>query len=243
MRSREQFEREFPLFSQIEMRARDFDCLIYGNKTVDSIANFGCATGVETLGLVHAFGALEAVGIDIDGDGLFQAVQTVEGLKCAAVSVAHRAAYYREECHEWWRDLVPDFIKGLVLDRIPEGLAQGVRETTVGFIQADITRAPCVASDHFDLVYCDHVLYHVYCDQGERELQRAVSGMAQVVAAGGCVVAVEPLTCSPESAEALDFAGFFQRAGLQCCDRAHEPLHREDRVRTYSYEKPATSAT
>jgi SAM-dependent methyltransferase len=237
MRSREEFGREYPLFSHVEARARDFDCLICPDKTVDSIANFGCGSGIETLGLMHAFGAVEGIGIDIDSDGILQAVQTLEGLECAAVSVAHRAAY-GEEYQEWWHELVPNFIKGLVFNRIPEGLARGVRETRVCFVEADITRPLCLAADHFDLAYCDHVLYHVFCDHGEHELQCAVSEMARVVAPGGCVVAVEPLSCSPECAQPLDFAEFFERCGLQCCQTQRDPIHHEGQARTYRYGRP-----
>ena len=236
-RGSEQFDREYPLFSHIEATARGFDWLISVDRTVDSVANFGCATGMETLALVHAFRAREAVGIDIDGEGILQATQTLEGLKSAAVGVAHRAAYL-EQYYEWWRELVPEFIKGLVLDRIPRGLAHGVQETCVKFIQADITRPLSVARDHFDLVYCDYVLYHVFCAQGERELQCAVSEMARAVAPGGCVVAVEPLCCSPECAQPLDFAPFFERAGLRCCRPPCEPTAGEGKERTYYYGKP-----
>jgi len=237
MRSSEEFDREYPLFSHVEAMAKGFDWLISLDRTVDSIANFGCLAGMDTLALIQAFRATEAVGIDIDGDRILQATQTLDGLKCAAVGVASRAAY-REEYHEWWRELVPDFIKGLVLNRIPKGLAHGVRETSVSFIQADITRPLCVALDHFDLVYCDYVLYHVFCAHGERQLQCAVSEMARAAAPGGCVVAVEPLSCSPECAEPLDFAGFFESAGLESCQTQREPTHHEGRARTYRYGKP-----
>ena len=236
-RGREQFDREYPLFSHIEATARGFDWLISVDRTVDSVANFGCATGMETLALVHAFRAREAVGIDIDGDGILQATQTLEGLKSAAVGVAHRAAYL-EQYYEWWRELVPEFIKGLVFDRIPRGLAHGVQETCVKFIQADITQPVCIASDHFDLVYCKSVLYQVVCDHGALALQRAVDEMTRVAVPGGCVVAVEPLSCSPERPEPLDFAHFFERAGLHRCQTDRKAIRDEGEVRTHRYGKP-----
>ena len=239
MRERDEFQADLILLSEVGAKARDLEWLVRVDKAVESVADFGCATGMETLALVHAFGAREAVGIDIDGDGILQATQTLDGLKSAAVRIANRAAYTKdEEYHQWWRELVPDFLKGLVLDRIPKGLAHGVREATVRFIQADMTSGPCVSPDHFDLVYCDYVLYHVFCAQGERELQCAVSEMARAVAPGGCVVAVEPLSCSPECAEPLDFAGLFECAGLESCQTQREPIHHERRARTYRYGKP-----
>ncbi len=241
-RRRQQFDREFPVFSHIEAMAANFDRLIHDGKTVHCIANLGCATGMETLGLMRAFGAVVGVGVDVDGDGILQAAQTLEGLKSAAIGVAHRAAYRGGEYQRWWRELVPDFIKGLVLNRIPESLARGITRTSVSFIQADITKPPCLAPDRLDLAYCDHVLYHVYCDRGERELQCAANGMAELVAPGGWVVAVEPLSCSPECAEVVDLAEFFERAGLRPYQAALDPLRPEGRARTYSYEKPAASA-
>jgi len=236
-RGSEQFDREYPLFSHIEATARGFDWLISVDRTVDSVANFGCAAGMETLALIRAFNAREAVGIDIDGESILAARQTLDGLKSAAVGVARRALYL-EEYYEWWRELVPEFIKGLVLDRIPRGLAHGVQETCVKFIQADITQPVCIASDHFDLVYCKRVLYQVVCDHGALALQRAVDEMTRVAVPGGCVVAVEPLSCSPERPEPLDFAGFFESAGLESCQIQREPIQHERRARTYRYGKP-----
>ena len=238
MRSREEFDREYPLFSHVEAMAKGFDWLISLDRKVESIANFGCFTGMETLALIQAFRATEAVGIDIDGDRILQATQTLDGLRSAAAGVASRAPY-REEYHEWWRDLVPDFIKGLVLNRIPKGLAHGVRETCVTFVEGDVTSGLCVAADHFDLVYCEKVLYHVFCDHGEGALRRGVSEMARAAAPGGCVVAVEPLSCSAERPQPLDFARFFERTGLHRCPTGRQVIRQDGRVRTYLYGKPA----
>ena len=235
----DEFQADLILFSEVGAKARDLEWLVRVDKAVESVADFGCATGMETLALVHAFGAREAVGIDIDGDGILQATQTLDGLKSAAVRIANRAAYTKdEEYHQWWRELVPDFLKGLVLDRIPKELARGIRQTSVTFIQADITAALSIATDHFDLVYCDYVLCHVFCAHGERELQCAVSEMARAAVPGGCVVAVEPLSCSPERPEPLDFAHFFERAGLHRCQTDRKAIRDEGEVRTYRYGKP-----
>jgi len=238
MRSREEFEREFPSFFNIMASARDLGRLICLDKPADSIANFGCGEGLETLALMHAAASVEGVGIDIDGEKVLKGTRTLEALKCAALSVAHGVMCHGEEYHEWWRDLVPDCVKGLVLNQIPEGPAYGVRESSVTFIQADITQPVCIASDHFDLVYCKSVLYQVVCDHGALALQRAVDEMTRVAVPGGCVVAVEPLSCSPERPEPLDFAHFFERAGLHRCQTDRKAIRDEGEVRTYRYGKP-----
>ncbi|HEM61712.1 MAG TPA: class I SAM-dependent methyltransferase [Chloroflexi bacterium] len=237
MPRRDEFEGERILFSDLSASARHINGLVRLDRTVDSIANFGCGEGLETFALGQAFGARHAVGIDIDAGTLLKTTQTIDRFRSAAVVIANEAGD-NPKYQQWWLELIPSFVKGLVLDQIPEHMAHGLPQTTVRFIQADITRPLNLKPDHFDLVYCDYVLYHVFCDHGASPTLRAVREMARVGATGGHVVAVEPPVCSPERPDPLDFTQFFEDAGLRPADLPPPVTDPEDPARVYRYAKP-----
>jgi SAM-dependent methyltransferase len=237
MSRRDEYESERILFSDLSERARRINRLVRLDRAIDSIANFGCGEGSETFALGQAFRAAELVGIDIDAGTVFDTTQTTDRFKSAAVVIARRAA--RDAKYErWWAQLIPALVKGLVLDQIPEDMAHGLPQTTVRFIQADIMRPLNLKPDHFDLVYCDYVLYHVFCPHGASATARAVREMARAVATGGYVVAREPPVCSPERPDPLDFTQFFEDAGLRPAALPPPVTDPEDPARVYRYVKP-----
>lgn len=191
----------------------EYGWLVALNPPGKRIADFGCRTGGETLALMRVLGATEAVGIDKDGRALSQARQALDNLKQQAWDGLCEA-YYTDRLPEWQKE-ISDFVKGLIMDRLPDRLRQGVEETHVRFVEADITKPIGeLQSGYFDLAYCKKVLYHVWCDQGQTDVESAVHEMARVVRPGGWVVAVEPLSSSPNNGVTLDFGQFFERAGL-----------------------------
>lgn len=62
------FETQYPLFRRIEIKKTDIQWLVMSGAPGERIANFGCGNGFETLALVCALGANEAIGIDKDGE-------------------------------------------------------------------------------------------------------------------------------------------------------------------------------
>ena len=231
------FAKEYRLFSHIDLRVPDVEWLVAVSPEVRSVANFGCGTGNETLALMQVFDALEGIGIDNDSGRIEQAVSVLHHLKRAAVNIAIQTTY-KEECREWWESEIPSFIKRLVSSEIPCALGQQVRETSVSFIAADMTRPlDCVPSSHFGLAYCRKVLYHIWCDQGEDEVQCAVKEMARVVVPGGHVVAEEPVSRSPTSSKRLDFRHFFEDAGLMRSTPQWGKIDRQGILCRYVYAK------
>ncbi len=232
------FDAKYRLFRHIDIRTPDLDWFVALNPQVSRIADFGCGTGTETLALMQAFDAAEAIGIDMDAPLIAQATDFLGHIKNAAKIVSIRAGYGNAEHREWWETRIPEFVKGLVLDQIPAGFREGVRERSVRFIEADISRpVDGVPSDYFDLAYCNKVLYHILCDDGDSKVQSAVSQMARVVAEARWVVAVEPVSCGPEGGHTVDLTQFFLRAGLREWPAAYRGIEPQGVLRRYVYRK------
>lgn len=112
--------------------------------------------------------------------------------------------YHQSYPKSWWENKVPDPLKGL---------RKELTETSVAFIEADITKPIGeLGSDCFNLAYCRRVLYQIRENQGKDEVKSAINQMARVVRVGGWVVAVEPAVSS--DGRPYDFRRFFKQAKL-----------------------------
>jgi SAM-dependent methyltransferase len=212
------FEKKYPLFRRIEIKKKiDIQWLVTSGAPGERIADFGCGNTFETLALVCALGANEAIGIDKDGGEIRKARDHLEMVK-DNVKAIFALAYQRPDAQSWWKSKVPTPLKGLIsstiLDfHIPGPLREGLNKTSVDFIEADIAQTITeLGSDCFNLACCRRVLYQIWDKQGEDDVKSAVNQMARVVKNGGWVVAVEP-TVSRDG-RPYDFRRFFKQAKL-----------------------------
>jgi SAM-dependent methyltransferase len=205
---------------------------------VERVANFGCNIGTETLALMWALGANEAVGIDKDEESIRQARSTLAYLKDDIVRIWRLLHDFPQSIAErdktWWDDEVPDFFK---TDLLREGLC-------VDFRVHDITQPVELPSEYYDLAFCDFVLHHIWFDpdrEGPQEdTQFAISEMARVVKPDGVVAALELVHFSDKPR--LNFRPLFERVGLKLV-HANEmtvetSLHGPGVIAEYICEKP-----
>jgi len=172
---------------QILSREQRLEWLVQLGVRAASVANFGCAAGGETLALMWALGASQATGLDEDEGAIRQAQDTLRSIQDTVKRMGH--------CLDqvWQDDSVLDFFKRDLL-----------REGSVSFLVRDMTAFTGLPSDHYDVAYCDFVLYHIWHDAARENAPRdtafAVSEMARVTRPGGAVVVSEPI-------------GYFERPG------------------------------
>jgi SAM-dependent methyltransferase len=95
---------------------------------------------------------------------------------------------------------------------------------TMEFIAADML-APPLRSNHFDLAYCEEVLYFIADDSGLQRIQDAINEMARVIKPGGWVIAIEPKMGMKDEEdlwdplyECKDISEYFRAAGLTKSD-------------------------
>lgn len=211
------FKTQYPLFRQIEIKKIDIQWLVTSGAPGERIANFGCGNGFETLALVCALGANEAIGIDKDWEIIRQARQLLEMVKENVQVIFVSAVSYRAYQQSWWESKVPDPLKGLISSKIsrshiPDPFREELSETSVAFTEADIAKPIAESGSDFDLAYCRRVLHHIWDKQGKDEVKFAINQMARVVKNGGWVVAVEPAVSS--DGRPYDFRRFFKQAKL-----------------------------
>lgn len=133
-----------------------------------------------------------------------------------------------------------------------------MRGRSIQFIVGDMTRVDRLRSAHFDLAYCEDVLYQIHVESGDvATVQAAVNEMTRVVKPGGCVIAVESMIGAQEEVVLSDFLGqrcgravpqavpightidispLFEAAGLDKVSLAGAPRG------AYCYKKPHSSA-
>jgi ubiquinone/menaquinone biosynthesis C-methylase UbiE len=213
------FETRYSLFGQIESKKKmDIQWLVTSGAPGERIADFGCGRGSETLALICALGANEAIGIDKSRETICDARQLLERVKEDVCYIFVSAVHYQAYPRSWWESKVPDSLKGLIFSTIPRSdipgpLRKELNEPSVAFIEADIAQ-PIAELDfgYFDLAYCRKVLHHIWDKQGEDDVKSAINQMARVVKNEGWVVAVEPAVSS--DGRPYDFRRFFKLAGL-----------------------------
>lgn len=196
---------------------------------VEKVASFGCNIGTETLALMWALGASEAVGIDKDEESIDQAQSTFIYIQDEIKRIRRALQYYRdlpEDLETWWDVAVPSLFKEELL-----------RDGSVEFLVRDITESTGLQSDCYDVAFCDSVLYHIWLDQGgEEKTQRAIEEMARVVRLGGVVAACEPTQSTDEPTFDIDFRPLFGQAGLKPI-HVKEKAHERGRRTEYLYLK------
>jgi ubiquinone/menaquinone biosynthesis C-methylase UbiE len=191
-------------------RQQNLQWLVEQNTTADSIANFGCHIGGETLSLMYTFGAKEGIGIDIDESRINQAKTTYQNIKENLQRIWQMLQYYPSEISEddkdWWNNHVPDFFRK---DMIQEGFE-------LSYIVQDITKPTQLKGNYYDFAYCDFVLHHIWYDETRSDPRNdtlvAICEMARVIKPGGIVAAKELLQFSDKPR--LDFKKLFVSAGL-----------------------------
>ena len=112
-------------------------------------------------------------------------------------------------------------------DLLERTVPDALRGRSLRFIVADMTEVLDEArlrSDHFDLAYCERVLYHM---SDPTQVQVAVSEMARTVKPGGRVIAVESMPDQQGNPRLGILAPLFEKAGLleENLDNAPEDAH------------------
>ena len=90
---------------QLLSRKQRLEWLVRLGVRAASVANFGCATGGETLALMWALGASQATGVDEDEGAIRQAHATLRSIQDAVKGIG------RCLDQAWWDNSVPDFFK------------------------------------------------------------------------------------------------------------------------------------
>jgi SAM-dependent methyltransferase len=217
--SRSQYISNF--LAAVARHRRKIEWLLSCGISISSVANFGCNIGYETVALAWLLNARDTVGIDKDRDRIKQGLDAIryllDDLKVLEWTLR------RDTDHE-----TADLARKLQSSALPS------------FLVADIRGSTGLRSDHFDLSYCERVLYQILCDDSSTGMEgasRAICEIARVTKSGGLVAAIEPTTCSPEDDTVVDLDRLFTEAGLvefKECDH----MFSADRRRTYTYIKP-----
>jgi SAM-dependent methyltransferase len=198
------------------------------NENYDSIANFGCNIGYETLALMWLLNAREATGVDKDGDSIRQAQSLLSNIQMDIQSI-QMALHYNPNIPSQFRSELQSYVENLGHLPFPT------------FVEGDMTEMTSLPSNHFDLAYCERVLYHIACNRSGRvgdNVLSAVEEMARVVKPGGFVAAIEPNICSPDDNRAVELQSFFERVGLSSLQMKNPTFLLEEKT-VYAYLKSA----
>jgi SAM-dependent methyltransferase len=173
----------------------------------EKVANFGCNIGGETLALMWLLQANEATGLDIEADNISQAQDTLQNLQEDVVQARRNVKYpwVSQEDRDWWSG-APHFFTHRILEQ----------DFSLEYHIRDITKPTGLPDNHYDLAFCDFVLYHIWYDEtreyAEQDTQFAISEMARVIKPGGLVAARELIQYDDKPR--LAFSHLFETAGL-----------------------------
>jgi SAM-dependent methyltransferase len=145
----------------------------------ETILNVGCGGGRETFALMWTFGAIEAIGIDIDNEPkrphkIFIAnriAQTIRefpnrfSTEVMPLVSKGESREYIERLQAWYETSVPSEIKKGIVPK---------------FFKEDISESISQPLDYFDLVYSRYVLDKVM-DESEDGLKRAIQNIVRAV--------------------------------------------------------------
>lgn len=178
-----------------------------------TIVHFGCNLGSQTFTLAWFLVARNCIGIDINK-------RTIEQAKESVVN---------------FEDDLKNLLRSPSISPELRDLANQLRLLPIPSFDVADVRASDLASDVYDLVFCDYVLNHIGCQKSKKGLESAVSEMARVAKANALVVAVEPERCGPEG-EQIDYQHYFSRLPLTTIDGAPLPDPVKG-IRTFAYRK------
>lgn len=142
------------------------------------IANYGCATGVETLALISVLHPTKAVGIDRN---INEARLIISELHEDIDETKMALPYASQEDIVWWTKSVPNFIKD-------QHLPSFIQENDV----ANPEKPHQLPENYFDLACCSNFLYQILEYQGNEDVINALKEMVRVVKVGGWIVVTEP---------------------------------------------------
>jgi len=214
----------------LQERKEKLEWLLQNGVVAKTIANFGCHIGGETLALMWAFGATEAIGIDKDEMAIDQAQSTLEFIREDVTRIWRELQYYPDyiavDDKLWWHNDVPDFIKR---DLIQDSFH-------LNYIVHDICQPIDLLSDYCDLSYCDFVLHHIWYDVSRSnprdDTLNAIREMTRVVKPNGVVAMSELLQFSDKPK--LEFESLFELAGLEIVYKKVTEVDDERRKGTFA---------
>jgi SAM-dependent methyltransferase len=167
------------------------------------VADFGCSVGHETLALALFLEPAEIVGIDVDPEAIRQAQDTARNLRDSIDAADRLLPYIRSSRGGSYRSIV-EFVAFLKARPMPQ------------FLTADVSKRTPLSRDHFDLAYCERVLYCLACahdDPSPNAVSPALAEMFRVIKPGGLFVGIEPISCSPQSLATLDLGPTIESVG------------------------------
>ncbi len=184
----------------------------------ESIADFGCGDGWETLALVMKLNASVAIGIDkeqalidkarIMVGEIYQQLETNRQLVPQIRAILANPAHFSKlsvDVRSKAKNLINKYEKLLLPSYRRGDITSGEKDTGL-------------PPNHFALVYCKYVLYHIYCAENSPtvpNIRAAIQEVARVVKPGGLVAIDEPDTCSPNDDRQVELKPYFLQAGLR----------------------------
>jgi SAM-dependent methyltransferase len=172
-------------------RKKRLQWLVDSGVRATTVANFGCHIGGETLALMWALGAGEAVGIDKDEEAILQARNTLTYIQDDVKRIWRNLQYYSRDISEddkmWWNDSVPSFFKEELL-----------RDGCASYLIWDITEPIGLPSER---------------ENAREDTGFAIKEMARVTRPGGIVAAFELIQYSDK--QRLDLGSLFKEAKLE----------------------------
>ena len=183
----------------------------------ESIADFGCGDGWETIALVMKLNASVAIGIDkeqtlIDTARIMvdeicrqleanrQLVSPIRAILANPAHFSHLSVDVRSKAisliNKYEKLSLPSYQRG--------DITNGEKDTGL-------------PPNHFALVFCKDVLYHIYCAENSPTvpiIRAAIQEVARVAKPGGLVAIDEPYTCSPNDDRQVELKSYFLQAGL-----------------------------
>ena len=201
---------------RIESKIEDLGLLTDLGAKSGRVAHIGCASGSQTFALAWVLDPEEIVGLDLDTASAEEYLEEMRSL-ISESSEALRFGRVSQDDRLWWNTQIPGFIQE---NRLPT------------YLEGDITAQTDLRANSYDIVFCDHVLYHIYSDQGEDGVKSALKEMKRIVKKGGWIVAIEPNRSSHEESTHLDFTSIFDSLDLEPYSITNNGV-----ITTYIYKK------
>lgn len=216
------------ILCDLEPHRCKIDWLSNLDRDFGAVVNFGCSGGDETLALVWFLDATEAVGVDKN--------------RYAIDLASTKITIIRQQL-----DSIESYVDPILKEsanlrvQVTDLLAECARLSMTAFVVADMTQRTTLPAEHFDLAFCEKVLYHIACDEVKPAMHSSLSAvqeMARVTRPGGLVIAIEPTTCSHDDDTPVQLDPLFLQAGLIRLDTEELPCVAGDMI-TYPFLKPA----